>query len=329
MIRRPPRSTLFPYTTLFRSPLSQPLIVVLATWSRLLAWDVVARLFGVSWNTVRAAVEAAVAYGLANRDIDSVLFIWIDEINRRRGHIYHTRVYDLNRKRLLWSAEGRDADTLRRFFEEMGPERCSRIKAVCCDMWAPYIDVVHEMLPNAAIVFDKFHIVRHLLEAVNTVRKAEAAALRKSNPDLLTGTRYIWLKNPENLTDKQRARLSTLERLNLKINRAYLLKELFKQLWTYKRKGWARNFLNKWFWWATHSHLEPMKKFAWMLRRHEEGILAWFDFPISNGRTEAMNNNAKAVSHRARGFRTRKSFSLALLHCLGGLQLPQSVHKFS
>lgn len=312
-----------------KSPLSQPLIVTLATWSRLLAWDVVARLFGVCWSTVRAAVQSAVQYGLSNREMDGVLYIGIDEISRRRGHIYHTQVYDLSRKRLLWSAEGRDADTLRRFFEDLGEERCRGIKAVCCDMWAPYIEVIEEMLPGATIVFDKFHLVRHLLKAVNDVRKQEAATLKKSNPDLLKGTRYIWLKNPENLTDRQRARLSYLEKLNLKINRAYLLKEIFKQLWTYKRKGWARRFLRKWFWWATHSRLEPLRKFAWMLRRYEEGILAWFDVPINNGATEGMNNNAKAVSHRARGYRTENTFTLALLHCLGDLELPQTVHKFS
>jgi transposase len=130
------------------------------------------------------------------------------------------------------------------------------------------------------------------LEAVNTVRKEEAAELKKTQPDLLTDTRYIFLKNPENLTDRQRVRLSFLERLNLKINRAYLLKELFKQVWTYRGKGWAKRFLDRWFWWATHSRLKPMRKFAWMLRNHEDGILAWFDIPLSNGATEAMNNNA-------------------------------------
>jgi len=312
-----------------KSPLSQPFIVTLATWSRLLAWDVVARLFGVCWSTVRSAVKSAVEYGLSNREMDEVLYIGIDEISRRRGHIYHTQVYDLSKKRLLWSAEGRDANTLRRFFQELGADRCSRIRAVCCDMWAAYIKVIEEMLPNAVMVFDKFHLVRHLLKAVNDVRKAEAKILKKSNPDLLKGTRYLWLKNPENLTDKQRARLSYLEKLNLKINRAYLLKELFKQLWTYKRKGWARRFLKRWFWLATHSRLEPLRNFAWMLKRYEEGILNWFEVPINNGAVEAMNNNAKAVSHRARGYRTENTFVIALLHCLGDLPLPQTVHKFS
>lgn len=312
-----------------KSPLSEALIVTLATWSRLLAWDVVARLFGVSWSTVRLAVERAVAYGLEHRDVDQVLYLGMDEISRRRGHIYHTQVYDLGEKRLLWSAEGRKAATARVFFEAMGPAWCEQIRAVCCDMWAPYEEVVREYCPHAVIVFDKFHIIRHLLNAVNDVRKAEARELRKTHPGLLAGTRYLWLKNPENLTPAQEQRLSSLEKLNLKINRAYLLKDLFSLLWSYRSKKQALEFLRWWFWKATHSRLPAFRRLAWMLRRHEDGILAWFRAPIDNGAVEAMNNNAKAISHRARGYRTEKTFTLAMLHCLGKLSLPQTVHKFS
>ena len=311
-----------------KSPISQPLVVVLATWARLLAWDVVAKLFRLSWGTVRAAVSQAVEYGLAHRRDSSVLYIGIDEISRRKGHIYHTQVYDLEARRLLWSGEGREAETLRRFFEEWGPARTARIRAICCDMWNPYFDVLREKAPQATLVFDKFHIIRHLLEAVNEVRKAEARELRKTAPDLLKGTRYIWLKNPWNLTERQRERLGYLERLNLKINRAYLLKEAFRRLWTYAHPGWAKRYLTKWFWWATHSRLKPLRDFAWMLRRHQEGILSWFKVPLDNGSTEAMNNNAKAVSHRAHGYRTAATFTLSLLHCLGKLPLPETVHRF-
>ena len=109
--------------------------------------------------------------------------------------------------------------------------------------------------------------------------------------------------------------------------RPYLLKELFRYLWSYRRKAWARRFLQRWFWWATHSRLKPLRDFAWMLRRHEDGILAYFDCRIDNGAVEAMNNNAKAISHRARGFRTERAFRLAMYHCVGGLQLPQTWHK--
>jgi transposase len=311
-----------------KSPLSAGLIHILAVWARLLAWEVVAKLFGVSWSTVASAVKSAVRYGLEHRDTSDVRHIGIDEISRRKGHTYMTQVYDLDKKRLIWSGEGRKEETLIRFFEEWGPERTARIEGVCCDMWAPYMKVIRERCPGAVVVFDKFHLVRHLLEAVDNVRKMEARALRAGEPDLLKGTKYLWLKNPWNLTPKQKQRLGFLERLNLKIHRAYLLKELFREIWKYRRKGWAARYLQKWFWWATHSRLKPMRDFAWMLRRHEDGILAYFLLRIDNGATEAMNNNAKQVSHRAHGFRTPGTYATNLYHCLGQLPLPETVHRF-
>ena len=312
-----------------KRPLSFPLITVLAFWTRMLPWDQVARLFGVSWNTARAAVEAAVEYGRQQEDYQGVRFIGIDEISRKKGHTYHTNVYDLERKRLIWSGAHRDKDSLRRFFAWWGTERTAALEGVCCDMWQKYIDVIHEHCGNTVIVFDKFHIVRHLMDAIDKVRKMEARALAEAGCGVLKGTRYIWLKNPWNLTEKQKITLSALLKGNFKIVRAYLLKELFRRLWDYTSKAWAETYLKRWFWWATHSRLKPLRDFAWMLRRHQAGILAYFDLRIDNGIVEAMNNNAKVISHRARGYRSEHTFSLALIHGLGKLQLPQCQHRFS
>jgi len=308
--------------------LSKGLIWMISSWCKLLAWDVVAKLFGVHWNTVAAAVRQAVEYGLEHRELGEMLYIGIDELSRRKGHVYVTNVYDLKEKRLIWSGEGRSQDTLRAFFEEHGEALKDRVKGACCDMWQPYIDVIKEYLPETTLVFDKFHIVQHMLKAVDAVRRDEARELKKTNPELLKRTRYIWLKNVENLTDKQRARLGYLEKLNLRCNRAHLLKESFRELWDYQSKGWAKRFLSKWFWWATHSRLAPMRDFAWMLRRHEEDILNYFDERISNGAVEGMNNKAKVVSHRCYGFRTAKNYITALYHCLGKLPEPELVHRF-
>lgn len=308
--------------------LSVGLIWLLSAWCKLLAWDQVASLFGVHWNTVATAVRQAVSYGLEHREMGGILYIGVDELSRQKGHVYVTNVYDLSTRRLLWSGEGRSKETLRAFFEEHGSVLRETVRGVCCDMWQPYIDVIKEHLPEVTLVFDKFHITQHLLQAVDEVRREEARELKKTNPELLKRTRYIWLKNPENLTDKQRARLGHLEKLNLRCNRAYLLKESFREFWGYKRKGWAKRFLKKWFWWATHSRLKPMRDFAWMLRRHEEGILAYFDERISNGAVEGMNNKAKVVSHRSYGFRTAATYITALYHCLGDLPEPELVHRF-
>ncbi len=308
--------------------LSAGLIWLLASWCKLLAWDQVAKLFDVHWNTVATAVRQAVAYGLEHRETGDVLYIGMDELSRQKGHVYVTNVYDLKEKRLLWSGEGRSQDTLRAFFAEHGKACKQSVKAMCCDMWQPYIDTIKEHLPEATLVFDRFHIMQHMLKAVDEVRREEAHELQKTNPELLKRTRYIWLKNPENLTDQQRARLGHLEKLNLRCNRAYLLKESFREFWEYTCRGWAKRFLKKWFWWATHSRLKPIRDFAWMLRRHEEDILNYFDERISNGAVEGMNNKAKVVSHRCYGFRTAKTYITALYHCLGKLPQPELVHRF-
>jgi len=311
-----------------KSPLSLPLSMVLATWARLVAWKVVGQLFGFHWNTVRKAVKDVVDYGLDNRNLDEILHIGIDEISRKKGHVYHTQVYDLTKKKLLWSGEDRTSETLETFFDYLGEDCCQKIKAVCCDMWAPYTKTIKKRLPNALLVFDKFHIVRHLMGAVDQVRKEEAQKLNPDNPDLLKGTRYIWLKNPWNLTEKQKTRLSDLEKLNLKINRAYLLKEAFRNLWDYTYPAWAKKYLDQWFWWATHSRLEPMRKFAWMIRRHQEDILNYFKVRINNGAVEGLNNKAKSISHRAYGYRSAETFKLALYHTMGDLPVPKLTHKF-
>ena len=308
--------------------LSVGLIWLLAAWTKLLAWDVVAKMFGVHWNTVAAAVRQAVAYGLAHRKIGPALYIGIDELSRRRGHVYVTNVYDLDGKRLLWSGEGRGKETLEGFFDEHANALKGKVLGICCDMWRPYIEGVRTRCPKAVLVFDKFHILQKLLQAVDEVRRTEAAALKKTNPGLLKRTRYLWLKNVENLTATQRTRLGYLEKLNLRINRAYLLKEAFRELWEYAYRGWARRFLKKWFWWATHSRLKPMRDFAWTLRRHENEILNYFTLRIDNGAVEGLNNKAKVVSHRCYGFRTAKTFITALYHCLGNLPEPQLVHRF-
>jgi transposase len=312
-----------------KSPLSLPLIILLASYAKILAWEEVARLTGVHWNTVRAAVKQAVEYGLLHRETTSVIAIGVDEISRRKGHKYMTMVYDLNRMRLIWTGPGRDKDALKAFFKEWGEERCKAIKAVCCDMWQPYIDVMEEMLPEAVMVFDKFHIVRHLGDAVDKVRREEARKLKgEGREEILSKTRYIFLKNPENLTDDQRLRLSDLEKLNLKINKAYLLKEAFRPFWDYTYRRSAEKYLDGWFWWATHSRVEPMRDFAWMIKRHKEQILNYFKVPITNASVEGMNRKAKVVSQRAYGYRTVGTFQLALYHVLGDLPMPETTHRF-
>lgn len=308
---------------------TRPLMVTLATWARILTWKQVAKLFHCSWSTVEAAVDEAVAYGMAHRDLSGVSHIGIDEISRKRGHVYVTNVYDLKSRRLLWSGEGRARQTLEGFFDWFGQEHTDHLEGVCCDMWQPYVDAVKTRAPKAILVFDKLHIVQHLTQAVDQVRRDEIQEKGKNHKALMARTRYIWLKNPWNLTEKQQARLSELEHLNLKINRAYLLKEAFREFWSYTCVDWAKRYLDEWFWWATHSRLKPMREFAWMIRRHQDDLMNYFHMPIHNGTVEGLNNKAKVISHKAYGFRTAKSYIRNLYHCMADLPLPKTVHTFA
>lgn len=191
----------------------------LAKWAEMLPWYSVAKLFRCAWGTVATAVKSVVKYGMEHRDLSGITHIGIDEISRKKGQVYLTNVYDLRSKTLIWSGVERTKDALRSFFKYFGPERTSKLQGICCDMWKPYVEVIRECAPQATLVFDKFHIVRHLMEAVDQVRRDEIREKGKDHKDLMKDSRYIWLKNPWNLTSKQRTRLSSLERMNLKINR--------------------------------------------------------------------------------------------------------------
>lgn len=309
--------------------LTKAFAVTIAVWAKMMPWLQVARLFQCSWCTVAASVAYVVAFGLACRDLSGVTHIGIDEISRKKGHVYLTNVYDLRTGTLIWSGEGRTKDTLNAFFAFFGQERTKLLKGICCDMWPSFFETVKAKAPQATLVFDKFHIVRQLTEAVDKVRRQEIRDKGKEHKELLSGTRYLWLKNPWNLTDKQKSSLGFLETLNLTIHRAYLLKESFRDFWQSDTREIANKFLGQWFTWAMESKIKPMQDFALLLKRHEDNILSYFDMPISNGAVEGLNNKAKVISHRAYGFRSAKNYVLNLYHCMGNLPMPASLHRFA
>jgi transposase len=144
--------------------MTRALMVTLATWTRVLPWKQVARLFRCAWGTVASAVERAVAYGLANRNVEGLTHIGIDEISRKRAHGYVTNVYDLVRKRPVWRGEGHSKETLEAFFAFLGPEKTAALPDICCEMGQPYIDIIKAHAPEAVLAFDGLHIVGHLEE---------------------------------------------------------------------------------------------------------------------------------------------------------------------
>lgn len=300
---------------------TRPLARVVARLTRKLCWKDVAEEHGLNRKTVVGVVRWAVAYGLKRRKLKRVRVLGVDEVSRRKGQKYFSLFYDLKREILLWIGEDRTEATTRAFFDWFG-RRARSLRAVCLDMWAPYVSVIRERAPKAVLVFDRFHLIKHLNEAVDEVRRVMVRTLSGEARKTIKGSRYLWLTNPWNLRPEQQVRLRELVRQHLPITKAYLLKEAFRRFWAYRERGWAQRFLRSWFWMATHSRLAPMRDFAWLLRRHEAGLLAWIDLRISNGAVEGMNNKIKLVAKRAYGFRTSSHFKLAIYHCCAGLPLP-------
>jgi transposase len=304
----------------------------LAYWARKMAWETVAKEFNTTWNRVRDAVFAAVEYGLATRDLSTITAIGIDEIAAWARHKYLTLVYQIDgaHKRLLWAAKGRRADQFKQFFTDMGEQNCSSIKFVCSDMWQAYLKVVHEKLPNAIHILDRFHIVANLNKAIDEIRRQEVNQANKDNRTVLTKTKFLFLKRPENLTAKQQVRLDELLQLNLKVVKAYLLKLDFENFWLYKQPAAASRFLSLWCSTVMRTRLEPLKAFARSMRSHENLILNWFRAKkaFNSGVVEALNSSAKLTLKKARGFRSEKTLITALYHQLGDLPVNGMHHKF-
>lgn len=276
----------------------------IARLSRVLPWKQAAEHFGVNWKTVASVVRAAVAWGLSHRRWKPLHIIGIDEVSRRKGQRYLTLIYDLERAELVWIGENRDTATMESFLRWLGARRGRSIRVVCCDMWPIYLEAVQRHLPQATVLFDRFHVVQHLNRAVDEVRRESWRRLPEVEKTAFKKTRWLWLKNPWNLKPEENQRLSALCRKNQPIVRAYYLKEAFQCFWEYRSEGWAARYLQHWLWWASHSRLEPFRRFARMIRSHLDGILAWSRLWISNAALEGMNNKVKTVSHRAYGFRT-------------------------
>ena len=305
----------------------------LARWAKRMSWSEVAIIFHTSWHIVFSAVEMAVEWGRKNMNMAGITAIGVDEMQWGRGHHYITVVYqiDQNCKRLLWIGEHRTIKTLLRFFRWLGKERSQNLEFVCSDMWKAYLKVIAKKATNAINILDRFHIVAHMNKAIDKVRADESKELvRKGYEPVLKKSRWLFLRRPENLSDKQHNSLAEVLKYNLKVVKSYLLKEEFQLFWEYNSPYWAGVFLNKWCTKVMRSRIEPMKKVAKMLRNHRELILNWFKAQkeFSSGIVEGFNTKAKLTTRKSYGFRELKTLKLALYNNMGDLPEPEFTHKF-
>lgn len=316
-----------------KSPITTSFAWFLARWAKRLSWKEVAEAFQTSWDSVFRAVKIAVAWGLAHRDLTGIEAIGVDEVLWHRGHKYLTVVYEIasGRRRLLWVGEERKEKTIRSFFSWFD-DHAKDLKYVCSDMWQPYLKVIAEKASQAIHVLDRFHIMANISRAIDQVRANEVKQLKDDGYEPhLKRKRWLLLKRPENLTEKQAASMKELLQYNLRSVKAYLLKEEFQRLWDYVTPGWAGKFLDQWCRTVMRTRLEPMKKVARSLRGHRELILNWFRArgTISAGVVEGLNNKLKLTTRKAYGFRTFLAAEAALYHTMGGLPEPAGTHKFS
>lgn len=260
-------------------------------------------------------------------NFENIDAIGLDETSRAKGHEYITLFVDLKERRTIFITEGKDNTTVARFAYDFQNHNGSikDIKDVSCDMSPAFIKGVTENLPDAKITFDKFHILKIINEAVDTVRKEEV-----STNKLLKGTKYIWLKNYNNLTVKQKDKLDefTMSSMNTKTLRAYNIRQSFQEIYQAKTEDEFITYLNKWYYWATHSRLDSIIKAAKTIKRHWDGVVQWYKSKINNGILEGLNSIIQAAKSKARGYKTFKNYKIIVYLLTGKLDFALVNSKF-
>jgi transposase len=286
------------------------------------------RLLRTSWDETWHLMERAVARGFAVKEPGAPARIGVDEKSAGRGHDYITVVSDLDRATVEYIADERRQASLDGYFDKLTAGQLAGIEAVAMDMWEPYASSVRAHLADAddKIVFDRFHVMGYLGKAVDTVRKQENRALAGKGDKSLVGSKYLWLYSQENIPDKYRGRFDLLRSADLKTSRAWAIKENLRHFWEYKRKGWAQRHWGIWYFWATHSRLDPVIEAARTLKRHEAGLLSFFAHRITNAAAEGLNSKIQAIRVSARGYRNREHFKTAIYFHCGGLALYPQTH---
>ena len=273
----------------------------------------------LDWDTVKTLEKQYMRAQLAKAGTPGPKAIGIDEISIRKGHTYRIVVSDLLRRRPIWfGGEDRSEKSMAMFYQQLGPKKSRGIRLAVMDMWKPFRNVTNTHAPQAAILFDKFHVMRHLGEALDKVRKAEYARLSGRDRSFIKGQKYTLLSHRENLTPAGRQNLRKLLAANKRLNTAYLLKESFGQLWDYEREGWARRFFDNWRASLKWQRLEPYEKFAEMIDRHWDGIAAYCkpENKVSLGFVEGLNNKIRVIQRRAYGLRDEEYLRLKILTCM-------------
>lgn len=293
-------------------------------WMQEAGRSATARQLGLSWSEADGIMQRAVDRGLARRPETLTPVLGVDE-KSFQGREFVTVVCDLDGGTVLHVADGRGSDALKSCYEAMTEAQREAVEAVAMDMHQPYVLATQNALPEATIVFDKFHIAKLAGEAVDQVRRAEAKKLAAEGDERLKGTRYSWLRNPLEEDAQQRREFEPLRKSNLKTARAWAIKETLMDFFRYSQVKRASDFFRSWFGWASRSKLRPILRLAHTLKSRLGILLNYCKWPITNAASEALNSKIQWIKYTARGFRSREGFRRAIYFHCGALELyPQS-----
>lgn len=291
---------------------------------RILPIGHVARHYGLSWHAVKEIDKRRLVREVGTPCYDGLRLLAVDEIAVHKGHRYLTLVLDLLEGRIVWVGPGRKEATLTAFFDEPTPEQRASIEAVALDMSVGYRKAVEAACPQAALVYDLFHVVaKYGREVVDRVRVRESKRQEtEEGRKLIKGSRYLLLKNRPNLSSDQRSRLRELLEANERLSTVYILKDQLKQIWRYRYRAWGRRAFHEWCDLAEASGIPELGRFGQNLRRHEAGILSHCRYPIHTGRLEGINNKVKVMKRQAYGFRDDEYFILKIKGAFQGSLQP-------
>jgi transposase len=276
----------------------------------------------LNWQTVKRLEKQYMAEQLERAGTPGPKVIGLDEVSIRKGHTYRIVVSDLERHRPIWfGGSDRSEASLDQFYAFLGKKKATGIRLAVMDMWKAFRNSTQRHAPQAAILFDKFHVLRQLGDALDKVRKAEYARLDGTKRRFIKGQKYALLSHPQNLTGSARKNLKLLLAANKRLNTAYVLKESFAQLWDYSSEAWARKFFENWREQLKWQRLKPYEDFAAMIDRHWDGIAAYCtpDNKVALGFVEGLNNKIRVLQRRAYGLRDEEYLRLKVLTCM----LPQ------
>jgi len=298
-------------------------------WLKEASASAVGRRLKLSWDEVDGIMHRAVKRGLARRKADlpgAPARLGVDETSFAKRHEYVTVMTDLDTSEVLHVSDDRTTESLEAYYESLSEAELARIEVVCMDMWKPYIKATTKCVPGAAsegkIAFDKFHVAKHLGDAVDKVRRAEHRELKREGDDRLTRTKYLWLSHPAKIKEKTwRERFVALRDSALRTARAWALKETAMGLWEYVSRTWAAKAWKRWLGWALRCRLEPMRRVAKMIREHLRGIITAIVHRATNAGAESINAKIQRVKRMACGYRNRERFRNAIYFHLAGLDL--------